>query len=134
MINSRYLLRATVLGLCVAMTYGCPAPLIVVGGAAAGGTVGYVAGKLTSTEQVSLEKAWKATHEAMGDLGYAITKRERDPSEKRYQLTARAQGDKKVTVTLVGKEKHLTEINIRVGIFGDEQRSIKILESIKKRF
>jgi hypothetical protein len=132
--NFRHLLLAVLLGLCMVVSSGCPAPLMLVGGAAAGGTVGYVAGELTSTQQVSLERAWEATQGAMGDLGYAITNKEHDPSGDQRQLTARAEGDKKVTVTLVKKETYLTQIGIRVGTFGDEERSIKILESIKKRF
>jgi hypothetical protein len=132
MMTSKYLFLTMVLGLCAAVSYGCAAPLLVAG-AAAGGTVGYVAGELTSTKQVTFKKAWEATRAAMGDLGYAITKEEHDPADNERTLTARAEGDEKVTVKLVKKEDRLTEIGIRVGIFGDKKQSAEILNAIEKR-
>jgi hypothetical protein len=127
----RNLFFTLILGLCTLVIYGCPALLI--GGAAGGGAVGYIAGELKSTEEVSLTRAWGASQEGMKDMGYAITHKERDPSGVQFQLTARGADDKKITVTLIKKADTLTEIRIRVGTFGDEQLSIKILDSIKKR-
>ena len=52
------LLLFLALGLSLMVTSGCPAPVLLVGGAAGGGAVGYVAGELKSTEEV-LEAAEK---------------------------------------------------------------------------
>ena len=46
-------------------------------------------------------------------------------------LVARTALDKKVEVALTNSGNKLTDIKIRVGIFGDEQLSLSILEKIK---
>jgi len=105
---------------------------LLIGGAAGAGTVAYVAGELKSTEEVSLNRAWKATQKAMNDLELAITSREKDAFNG--QLIARGAGDRKIKVKLKRQSDTLTEIRIRVGILGDEPLSLHILEKIKKRF
>ena len=128
--NYKQLLLTLILGLSLLLNNGCMALLI--GGAAGAGTVAYVAGELKSTEEVSLNRAWKATQKAMNDLELAITSREKDAFNG--QLIARGAGDRKIKVKLKRQSDTLTEIRIRVGILGDEPLSRHILEKIKKRF
>jgi hypothetical protein len=121
--------------LCLAillLLFGAGCAALLVGGAAGAGTVAYVAGELKSTENVSLDRAWKATQSAMKELEFAVTQKEKDALEA--ELTARGAGDKKVKVQLEKKADHVTEIRIRVGTFGDESLSIQILDKIKSRF
>ena len=61
--NYKQLLPTLMLGLSLLVNSGCPALLVgaAAGGAAATGAVKYVGGELRSTEEVSLNRAWKAT-------------------------------------------------------------------------
>ena len=115
------------------MNIGCPAAVLVGGGAAAGGgSFAYIKGELKSTEEVSLNRAWKATQMAMDDLEFNITGKEKDAFDA--ELSARGVGDKKIKVALKKISGTRTEIRIRVGTFGDKSLSQQILEKIKIRF
>jgi hypothetical protein len=124
----RQILLISFLGLGLLANSGCPA--LVVGGAAGAGSVAYITGELKSTEDVSLNSAWRATQKAMKDLGFAITSVEKDAFY--CQLVARGAGDKKVKVKLQRESDKLTQIKIRVGMFGDESLSLQILKKIRK--
>jgi hypothetical protein len=104
----------------------------VVGGAAGAGTVAWVRGELKALEDVTLDRAWPAAKQAMSDLEFMVTKSEKDAFEGK--LVARGAGDKKIVVSLKKESDAVTEIRIRVGTFGDEAMSRKILETIKKNF
>jgi hypothetical protein len=97
-----------------------------------GGTVVYVRGELQATEEVPLDTAWEATQKAMGDLKFATTSKAKDALAG--ELIARRASGKKVTVKLKRQSNTLTEIRIRVGIFGDEPTSHEIHKAIKKHF
>jgi hypothetical protein len=103
-----------------------------VGAGAGAGAVAYVRGELKAIEDVSLDQAWAATKQAMSDLEFAVTKSEKDAFNG--ELVARGAGDKKIVVKLGRESDVVTEIKIRVGTFGDEVMSRKILETIKKHF
>ena len=122
-------IRILSLFLVLLMNGGC-ALFLVAGGAAAGaGTVAYIKGELKTTEEVSLERAWNATQKAVEDMEFYITGREKDAVSAK--LIARGAGDKKITVNLTNVTASLTEIRIRVGMFGDEPLSNLILEKIR---
>jgi len=115
------------------MNIGCPAAVLVGGGAAAGaGSLAYVKGELKSTEEVSLNRAWKAAQMAMDDLEFQITHKGKDAFDA--ELSASGVGGKKIKVALKKISDTRTEIRIRVGTFGDKSLSQQILEKIKKRF
>jgi hypothetical protein len=113
---------------------GCPAVLVGAGGAAGAGTYAYIDGEYTSTEQVSLERVWEATKKAANDLGFTVTRKEKDASNNEFQLIAYAAGEKKIVMKLKRRSNALTEIGIRVGMFGDESMSRSILEKIRGYF
>lgn len=46
-------------------------------------------------------------------------------------LVARTAMDKKIEIAISNTGKKLTKIKIRVGVFGDEQLSMSILDKIK---
>jgi hypothetical protein len=114
----------------IVMSIGCPA--VIVGGAAGGGTIAYIKGELKSTEGVSLNRAWKATRIAMRDLEFLTEEMEKDAFDAR--LSARGAGGKNIKIALKKLSPTLTEIGIRVGLFGNESLSRQILEKIKRRF
>ncbi len=132
--NYKQLLVPFILGLSLLVNNGCPAVFVgaAAGGAAGAGTVAYIGGELKSTEGVSLHRAWKATKTAMRDLEFRITEEAKDAFDA--ELRASGAGDKKIKVALKRISEGRTAIRIRVGTFGDESLSQKILEAIKKRF
>ncbi len=109
---------------------GC-ALFLVAGGAAAGaGTIAYIKGELKAIEEASFDHAWEATQSAIEDMEFFVTSREKDAVSA--ELKARGAGDKKVTVKLEKVTPTLTELRIRVGVFGDESLSRQILEKIRQ--
>jgi hypothetical protein len=69
---------------------------------------------------------------AMDDLEFHTTDKAKDAFDA--ELSASGAGGKKIKVALKKISDTSTEIRIRVGTFGDESLSRKILEKIKKRF
>ena len=130
--KNRQLLLTLIIGLSFLVNNGCPAPFFLIGGAAGAGTAGYVGGELKTVEEVSLNRAWDATQKAMNNLGFTITSKEKDAFNSK--LIAKSVANKIIKIKLNRQSNMLTEIRIRVGTFGDESMSLKILESIKKQF
>ena len=130
--KTKYFLLAAAAGLAVAGA-GCAA--IVVGGAVAAagvGTYAYVNGEMKGTEAVSMDQAWSASQAAMKDLEFPILNKAKDALEA--ELTARTATDKRVVIKLKRVTDTATEIRIRVGTWGDEAMSQKILDKIKSHF
>jgi hypothetical protein len=129
-INYKRMVVMLFLGFTLILKGGCAA--LLVGGAAGAGTVAYYYGELKATEEVSMRRAWSATQKAMTDLGYAITNKDKDAFYA--ELVARGAGDKKVKIRLESQTDTLTDIKIRVGTFGNESLSRRILDKIKKHY
>jgi len=130
--KNKQLLLTLIIGLSFLINNGCPAPLLLFGGAAGAGTVGYIGGELKTVEEVSLNRAWNATQKAMNNLGFTTTSKEKDAFNGK--LIAEGAANKIIKIKLNRQSDTLTEIRIRVGTFGDKSLSLQILESIKKQF
>ncbi len=105
--------------------------LLLGGGAAAGaGAVIYARGELQAVETTSIQRTWDATHDAMRDLGFAVTDQEKNPDSATLQ--ARTKDNDEVNIRLQAKGVTATEIGIRVGTFGNEALSRVILEKIQR--
>ena len=61
----------------------------------------YIGGELRSAEEVSLNRAWDATLKAMNDLGFRITRQEKDVFDSQFHLTALSAGGKVIKVKLI---------------------------------
>ena len=109
---------------------GCGVALLAGGAAAGAGSYAYVTGELKATEAVSLENAYHAAQQAMSDLEFTVTNKQKDAFYA--EVNARRASGKKITVKLNKKSSSLTEIKIRVGTLGDESMSQQIHETIKK--
>ena len=116
----------------VALLLQCGCVGALIGGAAAGaGTYAYVRGELKDTENVPLDKAWKATQTAIKELTFTISSQAKDGlSAKMIAHTAQS---KKVEINLVTQSDNVTAIGIRVGTFGDEDLSRLIMDKIRKK-
>ena len=102
----------------------------VVGGVAGAGAVVYEQGQLVSHEGAPFEKCLSAVMKSMDELGYAVEKTEKSTAQEK--VIARTQDGKKVKITVKWKSAEHTQIIVRVGTFGDEALSRKILKSIRQ--
>jgi hypothetical protein len=127
--NKKGGLLAVILGAGLLINSGCA---LLVGGAAGAGTVAYLKGELKTNEDIPINKLFDATIAALKEMGLTVKKFEKAASSaKFFAMTA---DDKTITINLKKRNDYLTELSIRVGTFGDESLSKKILEEIRKHY
>lgn len=117
---------AAVLGLGVCMMGGC---LVVAAGAGAG-TYAYVTGALTGDVEANLDKAYSASQKAISNLEFTETNKAKDALQGLVE--AKMADNTSVTIKLKKKTDSTTEVVVRVGTFGDEKKSVLIMDEIKK--
>jgi conjugal transfer/entry exclusion protein len=120
----------------MALVQGCA--LLLLGGAAAGaayGTVKYVNNTLDVTQEVSLDKAWKAANAALKELQMPVTVATKDGATGRLEaLNAKHQP---VVIQTIRKTDTVTEIQITVGTFestANQTEAQQIYDRMKARF
>ena len=101
----------------------------IVGGAAGVGAVVYEKGQLTSHEGTGYDETLEAVFKAMDQLGYAVEKTEKSMAREKV-IAVTPDGDK-IHTTVRYKKVDYTEITIRVGTFGNEELSRKVLDQIR---
>jgi hypothetical protein len=104
--------------------------VLILGGAAAG-TVGYVSGDLKATLEGQFDQVVKAADTAISDNAIAQVTREESQHSVVYELRTPQQD--KIALTIARLSRDLTEVTIRVGVFGDEPLSRNILTEIESR-
>jgi hypothetical protein len=114
------------------MIAGCPAVLV---GAGAAGTVAYLQGDLKSVEPHPLDEVYAACEKVLKDRDLKVVGKEvktRDHAE----ISARDEGDRKIVISLKSDYEGITNIAIRIGVWGDENRSrelyLKIHQALQK--
>lgn len=117
------------LGLALLLLLPGLAGCIAVAAGAGAGAVAYVTGELKVTLTSDYTKAVESTRAAIKDLEFATVSENKDAYSA--VLVARTALDKKVKITLTNEGKMLTNIKIRVGILGDQQLSLSVLDKIK---
>lgn len=110
---------------CVAGS-GCAA--VAVGAAAGIAGVAYARGDLERTYALPMDIVWEATLAALTDLELEIVEREKD------QLTAKIKAytstDKRIKIKLKSSG-NVTDLHLRVNVFGDGELSHSILARIE---
>lgn len=127
--RSRLLLSCVfgaVLAASAALQSGC---IVVAAGAAGAGAVAYVRGELESTLSGSYEAVERASNRALEQLQLVKINEKKDAFVA--VITARTADDKKVVITVTKLATETTKVQIRVGVFGDEAKSLAILDKIK---
>lgn len=118
--------------LLAALGLGASSGCLAVAAAGAGaGTYAYLSGSLEKTLEAPIERVHGAALAAVEDLGYTTTEQTRDALESR--ITARQADDTRVRITLEGQSENLTKTTIRIGVFGNEAQSLRLLEAIESR-
>lgn len=123
----RRFLVAACLGISAVALSGC----ISTAAGAGAGVVAYARGELEADVDGDYDKVVDASRGALVDLGFARASENKD--DLRAVLITRAPTDKKVELIVSNTGKKLTNIKIRVGVFGDEQVSRRILDKVKAR-
>jgi hypothetical protein len=118
---------AILLGSITICVSGC---LLVAVGAGAAGTVAYVKGDLTATLDAGMDRSYGTVLRALDQLKITATQKQQDTLTS--EIIARNSVDEKVTIKLTRTDEKLTNISIRIGIFGDQAQSRIILERIKQ--
>lgn len=115
----------------VALFYVFPAlsGCLAVAAGAGAGVVAYVRGDLETTVANDYNAVVDATRGAIKTLEFTPTSDHKDAFKA--ELICRTALDKKVEISLTNAGKNLTHIKIRVGVFGNEEMSISILEKIR---
>lgn len=125
----RHWLAAILLVSTVGFQAGC---VVVAAGAAGAGVVAYVRGELETTLEGRLDAVHKAAGRAISQLEFNQISDQKDALTA--VVVARTAQDKKIEITLTRVGDNLTKVQIRVGIFGDEDVSRTILDKIKASF
>lgn len=104
---------------------GCAAAVV---GAGVAGTVAYMKGDLEVVESKGIDAVYIAAKRAMGQLDLRVTEDGRDAMTA--VITALDVEDKTVTIKLKWATENSTKLSIRVGIFGNERKSVRIYQKI----
>ena len=120
--------RMIVLGLVLALFPGCA---LFVAGAGAAGAYAYVNGELRREYAAPLDPSMAATVRALEALKIQVGETHLSPSGA--TIGARGGDGTKVQVALEPMASDRTLARIRIGIFGDRDRSEQIAEEIQKQ-
>jgi hypothetical protein len=115
------------LALLLATSAGCIA--VVAGAAAGGGAYAYSKGEVVSSEPTTLDRTWKAVEAGVKELQFVVEVKEKDALSARMET--RGANDKRVIIKLRNINEKVTEIRIRVGLFGDESYSRQVLDKVR---
>ena len=117
---------ARLLGLsALLLSSGC---LAVAAGAGAG-AVAYVRGDLNATLEGSLDQTVRAASRAVQQLEFVKVSESKDALLG--LIVVRTAADVRVEIKVERVGDHLSKVNIRAGIFGDEKLSLAVLDKIK---
>ena len=122
-------LRPFLVALMAALTLILLPGCVVVAAGVGAGAVAYVRGDLETTLTTDYSKVVESARSSIKELEFAKVSDNKDALKA--VIVARTAQDKKVEITISNTGKKLTNIKIRVGLFGDEQLSLAILDKIK---
>ncbi|MXW44229.1 MAG: DUF3568 family protein [Candidatus Dadabacteria bacterium] len=108
---------------------GC---VLVMGGAVGGGTAAYLRGVLKSKETTSFDNVWFAVVEVVEQQEFEVTKKESNVGKALIEAKLRVQA-KMIYMTVKYDKPEITDLIIRVGIWGDEEESRRILKLIHEK-
>jgi hypothetical protein len=121
---------ATSLLLCAMLLCSAGCGALIIGGAAAAGTYVYLDGQAKGTYDATLQRSLDAGLAACKSLGIPVTSQSMDGASAK--IVGKLSGDTVyITMHLVGD--NLTEISVRVGLFGNESASRRIHAAIADR-
>jgi hypothetical protein len=123
-------LRAAIALAALAATSGCFLVAVGAAGAAGAGTVAYVRGELDASLGSPYDPVVRAAEAAVQQLQFVTVKETKDAFTA--EIVARTAEDKKVDVVVSREADNLTQVKIRIGVFGNEEMSRAVLDKLKQ--
>lgn len=114
--------------LVLVLNMGCAAALLA--GGAAAGAVTYINGELRTTLDRPMNAVWNATTMTMQELELTIQEQEKDALTGR--IHALGATDNNIYINLKSVTENVTQIRIRINVFGDESLSRQIYRNIEE--
>jgi len=127
----RHVKSVALLGCLLIALSGCSRQLLLFGGAAAAagaGTYAYVKGDLKRNYEAPIDKAWTATLKAVEELKLKIESKQHDAFTG--IVKGKMADDTGFAINLKRLAETSTEIGVRIGTFGDKQKSEAIHSKI----
>ena len=121
----RRLLVVALLGISLAGLSGC----ILAAAGAGAGAMAYAGRELETTLPNDYSKVVRATQKAVQQLEFTKVSEQKDALKA--VLVSRTGLDKKVEITITNSGNKTTHISIVVGLIGDKELSVAILDKIK---
>ena len=115
----------------VTVLLGCSSESKEAGKAGVSAKAEYSWGALNATEAADIDKVYGASLKAVEELDLPIIQKGVDAMSGK--IVARDVADKKIIITLTAAAGGTTNISIKVGTLGDEEKSKLIYEHIKKK-
>lgn len=112
------------------LSSGCA---VLVGGMIGGGVAGYFKGVLKTEENATFDKVWLAVVETVEQEDFEIVRKESGIGKALVEARILKKEDAVAYVTVAYKKPEVTKISIRVGVFGDEEESRRILGMIREK-
>lgn len=122
-------LRMAAALLAVASLSGCVA--LAVGGAAGAAGVMYVKGRVVDKVNAPIERVYNASLAMLESKKLAVTSKQADVAAA--HIKSKYADDKEIWIDIEAITSEVCEIKIRVGVTGDQDRSIDLLDGIKSR-
>lgn len=111
----------------LAASSGCVT--VAVGAAAGVGTYAYMQGRMTTTFDAPLDRVWAATQAAIAELEFDIDSEDKDALQGR--MVVRQADGTRIRIYVEQQTDALTDVIVRVGVFGDEAKSRLVLDKIR---
>jgi hypothetical protein len=125
----RYSIRIVAALILLCSLSGCVA--LAVGGAAGAAGVMYHEGRLVDKVNAPLEKAYNASLATLESKKLIVSSKSADVASA--HIKSKFANDKEIWIDIEAITSEVCEIKIRVGVMGDQDRSIELLEGIKAR-
>jgi len=111
---------------------GCALFAAGAGVAAGVGAAEYYRGELKQAYPAPMEKAWRASLTAAGELKMKTTEKSIDNLDQNRLIKGKTEEGKDFQISLEALSKDVTVVRVRIGLFGDEAYSKKVQEAIAK--
>ena len=111
---------------------GCALFVVAGAGAAGFGTAEYIGGELKQAYAAPMEKTWDAALTATEEGKMKVTEKSIDNLDQNRVIKGKTQEGKDFQISLEALAKDVTQVKVRIGIFGDEKSSKEIQERIAK--
>lgn len=128
--KTRSILMAICLGVALLMNQGCVA--LVVGAAVGAGGFAFIKGNLEQNLDNPVKEIYNSSLKVLNKLKINVYKKTLEAHQGIIYGYMEGQNKARVKITIQALTEKASNIKIRVGIVGDESRSIEILEAIKK--